>query len=558
MLRHRFREFRSRIRRAGFQLRVVRFLILRLLRGVQTSDDPVLLSRFVNRRDEAAFRSLVDRHVQVVYGFALRRVGGDAHLARDVVQEVFVALAREARWVARHPSLTAWLYTTARNVSANVVRTETRRKTRERTAVLLSEVTMNASNERTSENLEQMIDELLDGLEQKDRAVVLLRFIDQKSYREIAEALGTREDAARMRVERALERMRRGLAKRGIASSVALLASALKATTSTASMPVGFGTQAATTALSTSVGLLPTVSTVLQLMSTTKTIAGATAAALLFAAAGSATYQCKEVRSAEARLEEAAKRHTVARNRLAALQERAAKESRSAMDNGAGASPDAQPSQSSPVASAAPPAYDPVADGKAFLQRHPEVAQAFRRFTRGQLIATFGPLVLEMQFTPAEEERFYSLVNVGMWTEFQAPDGRYLRLSSAPELSVVQAQQQLDTLLGPDRAQRLWQYRLNDFFRRPLAAYAGALAVSGEPLTADQTQRLQEVFLKHLSKSASGLQSIDWERVTVETRDLLSKRQQSRLEALRAEEETNSALSERVLRRPPQPQGGES
>jgi hypothetical protein len=66
------------------------------------AEDAELLRRYVDHRDEAAFTNLVGRHVNGVYSSALRRVGGDAHLAEDIVQQVFAALARKAGRLLDH------------------------------------------------------------------------------------------------------------------------------------------------------------------------------------------------------------------------------------------------------------------------------------------------------------------------------------------------------------------------------------------------------------------------------------------------------------------------
>lgn len=58
--------------------------------------DNELLRQFVEDHSEAAFTELVQRHLPLVRATALRRVGGDAHAADDVTQQVFVALARKA------------------------------------------------------------------------------------------------------------------------------------------------------------------------------------------------------------------------------------------------------------------------------------------------------------------------------------------------------------------------------------------------------------------------------------------------------------------------------
>ena len=66
------------------------------------SDEASLLRQYARSRDEAAFAQVVGRHFDGVYSSALRRLGGDTHLAKDVAQEVFAALARDAAGLPRH------------------------------------------------------------------------------------------------------------------------------------------------------------------------------------------------------------------------------------------------------------------------------------------------------------------------------------------------------------------------------------------------------------------------------------------------------------------------
>lgn len=84
-------------------------------------EDSELLRRHAREKSEAAFAELVGRHVNFVYGCALRRVGGNTHLAKDVPQQACIALAREARSLARREVLSGWPYTTVRNIAAQTV-----------------------------------------------------------------------------------------------------------------------------------------------------------------------------------------------------------------------------------------------------------------------------------------------------------------------------------------------------------------------------------------------------------------------------------------------------
>src|SRR5687767_13523240 len=104
------------------------------------SDDSPLLRQFVEDHSQAAFATLVQRHVNLVYSAALRQLGGDAHLASDAVQGVFLALAQNAPRLEHHAALTGWLYTTTRFICARMVRTRQRTRVREEAASAMNEI----------------------------------------------------------------------------------------------------------------------------------------------------------------------------------------------------------------------------------------------------------------------------------------------------------------------------------------------------------------------------------------------------------------------------------
>jgi RNA polymerase sigma factor (sigma-70 family) len=191
--------------------------------GESKREDGELLRRYAAERSETAFAELVRRHLDFVYGCALRRVGHDAHLAEDVSQQVFRALAEEAAALARREGLSGWLFIATRNISAQLVRAERRRHAREQEASLMNENAPAADWDR----LRPAIDEALDGLSDEDRTAVLMRFYEGKPFAEVGLRLRLAENAARMRVERALDKMRVILARQGVTSSSAALGLAL-------------------------------------------------------------------------------------------------------------------------------------------------------------------------------------------------------------------------------------------------------------------------------------------------------------------------------------------
>lgn len=192
-------------------------------------DDAELLRQYVDQRSEAAFASLVQHHLPLVYATALRRVGNDTHLAEDVAQTVFADLARKAPSLVKHASLAGWLYSSAQLASAAVVRGERRRKARELKAYSLETMATDPTTETDWTKIRPVLDTAMAELRDDDREAVLLRFFQQRSFAEVGGALRSSEEAARKRVDRALDKLRAALAKHGVVSTSAALATALSA-----------------------------------------------------------------------------------------------------------------------------------------------------------------------------------------------------------------------------------------------------------------------------------------------------------------------------------------
>lgn len=254
------------------------------------TEDAELLRRYALEKSEPAFAEFVQRHVNLVYAVALRRVGGDAHLAQDVAQVVFTDLARKASSLVGHPSLSAWLFRSARFAAAQAMRAEKRRGIRELEAYVMQELTQPTAAESNWDELRPVIDEAMDELAERDRVAVWLRFYEGRSFAEVGAKLVASEDAVRVRVDRALERMRVTLTRRGVVSTTTALSSAL-AHESGVVAPAGFAasvTGAALTGAAAGGGIAAGLG-ISTFMSTTKLAGwGAAVATVLVSLAGNA------------------------------------------------------------------------------------------------------------------------------------------------------------------------------------------------------------------------------------------------------------------------------
>jgi RNA polymerase sigma factor (sigma-70 family) len=175
---------------------------------------------------DAAFADLVRRHLGWVYGVARRRLR-DAHLAEDVSQAVFVLLHRKAPEFAADSAMITWLHKTAWYASETAARTERRRRARETEAAIMQPSTIDSSDPADWQQLAPILDQLIGKLSRSDREAILLRYYRDLPFAEVAAQIGTTPDAARKRVDRAIEKLRRLAADQGAALSVASLSAHL-------------------------------------------------------------------------------------------------------------------------------------------------------------------------------------------------------------------------------------------------------------------------------------------------------------------------------------------
>jgi uncharacterized protein (TIGR03435 family) len=264
------------------------------------ANDMDLVREYARDRSEPAFAGLVQRHINLVYSVALR-YAGNSEDAQDVTQAVFIILARKAAGLRERTVLAGWLYETTRFTAARFIRTRVRRQIREQEACMQSSL-----NEPDTSNVWRQLSPLLEDamtqLGEKDRALLALRFFENKSGAETAAALGIQEWAVHKRTARAVEKLRAFFSRRGVSVSAGVLIAAVSANSLQAAPSglVATVTAAAAKGATVSGSTLTLIKGALKIMAWTKAKTAIVVGASVLLAAGTTTVTIKKIEARDA------------------------------------------------------------------------------------------------------------------------------------------------------------------------------------------------------------------------------------------------------------------
>jgi RNA polymerase sigma-70 factor (ECF subfamily) len=154
------------------------------------------------QKDPGRFAELYESNFERVYAFIVRRVH-DRHEAEDLTAEVFQhALANLSKFEWRGVPFSVWLY----RIAANLIVDRRRQSSRQRPEPV-SEDDLDQSNWHEIERRATLF-QLVNSLPEDQRSVLVKRFVEQKSIRDIAIELRRSEGAIKQLQFRAIERLR--------------------------------------------------------------------------------------------------------------------------------------------------------------------------------------------------------------------------------------------------------------------------------------------------------------------------------------------------------------
>ncbi|MDB6024269.1 MAG: hypothetical protein JWM68_492 [Verrucomicrobiales bacterium] len=183
-------------------------------------DDLKLLRVYVAQDSQEAFRTVVERHLNLVYSTALRKTA-NATLAEEVAQAVFILLSKKAESIGSNIMLSGWLYRATCYVANDALKAERRRQQREQE--VYDHMQTNAS-EPTWTSIAPLLDDAMATLSESDRQAVLLRFFENKSLSEVGNALRVSDDTAQKRISRALSKLKGYFERRKVAVTIGVVA----------------------------------------------------------------------------------------------------------------------------------------------------------------------------------------------------------------------------------------------------------------------------------------------------------------------------------------------
>ena len=484
-------------------------------------DDIELLRRYQDEGSNEAFADLVRRYIDLVFAVALRKVGGDAHLAQEVAQNVFTDLARKAGQLKRHPVLSAWLFKSTHFAAANLRRSEQRRGVREQQAFIMQTLLSDSTPPIDWDALRPVIDDAVSDLNDRDREAIMLRFFHGLEFPALGARVNLTAEGARARVERAVDKLRARLAQRGVTSTAAAIGLALGHGASSAA-PAGLAAAVASTAIATlsAAGGIGGLALSVAAFKLPMVFAG------VILATGVVVYQASRTQGQAAESGAPLALHKAA-------------SSATQINNPGDAS---LPPSTAPTLSSVAPALetDPaIVAGDVYLEKNPAARELLVRSHRARIAGRYFPLYLALGLDDPAATTFEEiLASNGAGASYGAgmlgPERMTLR--AFPKLSSSEREARLRALLGDEGYRRYQAYEATNL--GPALRVAQGSYFTSTPISRAQVDAITTLFATHGKEPRTADFDVraHWDRVFAGARGILQPAQWAPLESMRAEE----------------------
>ena len=166
-------------------------------------EDSEVVRLFIKTQRPDYFSMLYQRYSGKVYSKCIFMLKNDA-LAKDATQEIFTKIFLNLSKFSGRSKFSTWLYSITYNFCIDTIRKRKKEKNlftdeKEDAPDIIEEVSDEAMMEMEVKRLKKVLEEIPSG----DRAVLLMKYQDEMSIKEIAEILDKTESAVKMKIKRA-------------------------------------------------------------------------------------------------------------------------------------------------------------------------------------------------------------------------------------------------------------------------------------------------------------------------------------------------------------------
>jgi RNA polymerase sigma-70 factor (ECF subfamily) len=172
-------------------------------------EDKKLLEAVLYNKDYVAFGKLIEKYKQDVFAYVYR-VTGNYHLSEDILQETFIKVFKYLKSFDLDKEFLPWLLKIAKNVAYTQLRKQKIYYFQEK------EIVSNVSSEKQEGFFlrKRVFLDLLEGLSEEEKELIILRFVLDLQHRQISEITGLKETTIRSKISRSLKKLRNKLDKK--------------------------------------------------------------------------------------------------------------------------------------------------------------------------------------------------------------------------------------------------------------------------------------------------------------------------------------------------------